>query len=457
MLEQNQLSFFFDHSGESSTNAAPDIGGRGRLDGNATTDVVGVDTASTTEAIGLVDRQRGTQQGKAPRAPKVRKPRTPPASRPCAASPASDQTAQVGTCPPSTVHTIVSATSTDLESAGSVCALIDTWEDLSDKTRTDYKAAIRKAFEILIMATASTGRPASLACEPLNAALWARPPIVYGINSKGSFNNAVSRIRRVMIRLGVHTPEMPLTPEWQSLFNRLPSRKLETKNGDVGEPHREDCDDQMEALDPTDVDEGRDTTSSERRKNLVTLLRYCSSHSITPAAVTQDTFDAFCQWRLTHTIKRDIPRLNRITASNWEWARGNIPGWPQGNVDHPGMQDHYTMPLTAFPESFQLDVATYIGRREADPRETMFSRGRIYTSDTRKTPRSAPRKAAARTIDGLRRNIAAAATALVLSGIEIAKIRSLQDLVSLPNAEIIVRFHLARRQAAEKVATVDFH
>jgi integrase len=300
--------------------------------------------------------------------------------------------------------------STPATTTAEILRAIDGWTDLAPARRATLASHVRRAMEIQAAVAGPTDGPVRFTCEALNATLWRRAPACFGIDSSGSFNNLISSCRFVLRHLGLHAHDTPLSPEWQVLYDAL---------------------------------------SRDRRKPMVRFLRYLSLVGATTGGVTGETLDAYEAWCAVNILKDDIGGLVRGTASGWNWASQNVSGWPQVTLHRRDMRDHYTLPLDAYPASFQSDAKAFLDNLSEDPLEGLFTTGTAFTTTT-SSPRSRPRAVKPRTRDTREHCIRAAAAARVQTGTPVGDIRCLKDLVH-PTGTVgrIIQFHYQRRKRRE--------
>ena len=272
-------------------------------------------------------------------------------------------------------------------------------------------------------------------CAGLNRVLWARPAGAYGLSSK-AFRDMLSGLRTILIRLGVHAESghgrNELSPVWAALYQALPT--------------------------------------DERRKGLIRFFRFLTLSGATPETITPETINQFDLWCRTDILHEDPCGLSRRSAGNWEFARQNVPGWPQIVLSRAGMRDHYALPFDSFPPSFAASVENFLGRLAAGPGDR-FKAGNPFrpladrakagaltpkglapatkAGGTTSSPRGFARALAPRTIETRRWQIRVAATALVESGLLAEAITGLADLVTpIERPVAILHFHRERLRRA---------
>lgn len=253
-----------------------------------------------------------------------------------------------------------------------------------------------------------------LTCGNANAVLFRQPPSAFGFTAS-RFRQICSGIRTILRRIGQHAPPLPnaagLSDAWKALHDAIPPAKPSSK-------------------------------TNYRRIRMISFIGYCSAGGIEPAAVHQGTLDAFEVHLATETICDGTKERARRVASNWNWARKHIPGWPAVELRRPGMRREFTFPLSHYPESFQADVELFLGRLADDDVCELFA-DEVISGERPLGPRS-PLKP--RTIERHRDQIRRAAAALVIEGIvEPGDLHSLRDLVDpFDRTKAIRTFYRAR-------------
>jgi integrase len=298
--------------------------------------------------------------------------------------------------------------------ASAIRQAIEGWDDLKPSQRRPLLTAVNHVENILAGNRALLGGHAPWSCAGLNRVLWARPHLAYGL-TKDAFRNTLSALRYVLIRLGVHAHSghcrNRLSPAWQALHVALPTE--------------------------------------EYRKGLIRFFRFLTLEDVTPETLTPDSIDQFDAWCRSSILYQDPASLSRRSAGNWEFARRNVPSWPQVVLHRTGMRDQYALPWEAFPASFRAEVKRFLAGLAAGP--ATFKGGNPFRNlakvaeeraSGRTSPRSVPRALADRTIKTRRWQIQVCATALHVAGLPIEKITSLLTLV---------------QPAEHYVAILDFH
>jgi integrase len=158
-----------------------------------------------------------------------------------------------------------------------------------------------------------------------------KSPAQLGVSEK-TFANIRSLVSKAVERYG--QPVSPLTkriavaPSWQDLLDRI--------------------------------------AIAYQRQALYRLATYSSVMGIAPEVVTNQTLlGLYAALDAEETVKNP-KAIIKSTISNWNRSARMVPSWPQVRLSSPFKQEPYTLSLSAFPASFQEDVALW-RRHMADP------------------------------------------------------------------------------------------
>ncbi len=99
---------------------------------------------------------------------------------------------------------------------------------------------------------------------------------------------------------------------------------------------------------------------------LYRLATYCSVMGIDPEAVTLQTLLGLFEALVAEETIKNPKSIIKNTISNWNRSARTVPGWPQIQLSSPFKREPYALPLSAFPTSFQADVALW-RERMANP------------------------------------------------------------------------------------------
>lgn len=162
---------------------------------------------------------------------------------------------------------------------------------------------------------------------------------------------------------------------------------------------------------------------------LTQLAQYCSAHGVVPEDVT----DAHLCELLTALeeetfIDKPSAKVGAMVAT-WNRLAQQLPGWPSTTLSNPRKRTPWTIPLEAFPASFQEDVDRWINRLAyPDP---------LSSDGPRKPLRPT-------TLKHRRFQIQEIASAMVRSGIPIEQVRDLAWLVDVDRLKAGLRYMMAR-------------
>lgn len=288
--------------------------------------------------------------------------------------------------------------------------LIDSWADTTPKQRRDLKAALSTAATMI-------GLPlANIHCAPafLNHAFYARPPAAFGMSSLYA-SQVGSRVRQVLRRLGWHTDavigEDGLCADWAAFLGRM--------------------------------------TQTPQRSGLRAFAAWCDGRAVLPVEVNTDELTAFCahefETRLFPGHANRAAQLVRL----WRVAVGQ----QDDPSRYPSLQlarkrEPYVPPLSAFPESFQADMAA---------RKAVLTKsdGRIFSAANQD---AGPRRALEPITAGHQEfSLRQAAAALIMQGTPISELRELRDLVSPPDRPAAILDHFyekAGRKAGGQLGNI---
>jgi integrase len=150
-----------------------------------------------------------------------------------------------------------------------------------------------------------------------------------GISAK-SLSNAKSLIRKAVVELGFRrtwiTRKVNLAPEWKTLLVTIVRR--------------------------------------HHRWGLSRLAAYCTLKGIKPEDVTPETLIGFEAWLETDVQVRVPVNIRKTSIGIWNSCARNVPGWPQVRLSSPFKPEAYMLPVEAFPEGFQRDVAAWESRNQ---------------------------------------------------------------------------------------------
>jgi hypothetical protein len=103
-----------------------------------------------------------------------------------------------------------------------------------------------------------------------------------------------------------------------------------------------------------------------QRQALYRLATYSTVMGIAPEQVMPQTFLGLFEALEVEEEIKSPKSIIKNTIGNWNRSARNVPDWPQVLLCSPFKQKPYTLPLSAFPASFQGDVGLW-RERMADP------------------------------------------------------------------------------------------
>ena len=290
------------------------------------------------------------------------------------------------------------------------------WPEPSDTVREVLKSYIRTAGFIVVSSQARDGSQpsrvkragvslANIPCDVglLNKHLFTYPAAVHGLTHV-TYSKSIGGLRRILRHLDLIDPRSPPPlPEgspWERLIKTLSDRPF------LSMP-------------------------------LKGFAAWCDANAISPETVTQESLTAFEWYLKTRHLNRNVAGLLRALRKAWRQILPILPpsyGAPRLRES----PNRYTLPFTAFPESFQSDVKALEARLSGANRKGPF-RG--------EGPR---RPLRARSIKMRVYSIRQAATALVARGRDPATILQLADLVEEQAFETILEFFWHRAMVARR-------
>ncbi|KRE16786.1 hypothetical protein ASE66_09235 [Bosea sp. Root483D1] len=105
-----------------------------------------------------------------------------------------------------------------------------------------------------------------------------------------------------------------------------------------------------------------------RRHALSRFAEFCSQQAISPADVMPETLAGFYLALTEAEIVKEPKNIVHGTISSWNRAARDIPSWPQIRLSSPTKPTPYVLPLSAFPQGFQSDLANWEKGVSAKPK-----------------------------------------------------------------------------------------
>lgn len=95
------------------------------------------------------------------------------------------------------------------------------------------------------------------------------------------------------------------------------------------------------------------------RWSLSRLACYCTVNAIRPEAIGPETLLGLHHALEAECLSQAPRKILKQTIAIWNWCRRNVRGWPPITLSSPFKTEPYMMPLSAFPEGFQADIAAW--------------------------------------------------------------------------------------------------
>lgn len=269
----------------------------------------------------------------------------------------------------------------------SALAAIETWADLPALRRSTLAGHVRRAATICEVPLAGL----TMTCAWLNERFYAKRPMAHGL-ARSSFSNIASALRCVLERLGEHEPRDPehrrMDPAWDALLSLLPD--------------------------------------ANHRAGLAEFARFCTASGLRPKDVRTYTVEHFQDWATRRLLHRNIRGLALGVERCWHRAQKVVPEWPAVKLHLPRIAGQLSLPLDAFPSSFAEDLDRFSAEMSGDRRRRSST---AAPAGSGKTFRSRVKPVRPATVATRRKQAIAAARALVASGVQPGRIRTLRDLV----------------------------
>jgi integrase len=279
--------------------------------------------------------------------------------------------------------------------AGVIAQLAELEPD--SRRRRDMASAIQTVARVLNTPVAAIPADPSYIGRLIRGAMPARQGI-----GAARWSNVVSLLRRALKLAGCRVMagkrNHPLMPAWQVLMDALPSRYA--------------------------------------RAQLSRFGGELSRRQIAPAEVTDAVFAEFHLALGQDSLLTNVrDRYQRMVVA-WNRARATVPGWPDVQAPALPVRETYVRPLSDFPAAFQTDAQVWL--------EMLAGHGAMDEG-----PLKPVRQA---TLAKWTFAIRQMASALVLQGVPIGSITSLEALLLDGHDEMIVQFFFDRGQGASHQA-----
>jgi len=291
-----------------------------------------------------------------------------------------------------------------------LAAQVASWPDLPDTKRRDLLSAIQTASRII-------GKPPAAIraddLQGLSAGLYARHHAAHGMGRR-RFGNVVAGLRAALRLVGLHAPL------GNQRLDQLPDAWLD--------------------LVSTLADDGQ-------RACLSGFARWCSAKGLTPRDVLDGTLAAYAAEMAATKISAARGSLAGMVAQAWNGAISVVPGpveTPFRRLTAPVRRATYAASLEELSPSFREDLDRFSAELSGDL-GSIFKRIRQGNA-----PRLGTHRRRAATIKARVFAIRQAAGLLANSGIDLASLNSLRDLVQpLDRVEIILEALAHRRRLSD--------
>lgn len=217
-----------------------------------------------------------------------------------------------------------------MKTLSDLLAAIPTWTYLAPVKRSRLAGMVSSCVTIVARNTAMEYAPASaFSCDVawLNSVLFLRPPKAHGLR-KVTMQNYIGALREALRQARVlHDDAKFLPPSegpWQIVLSGL------------------NC--------------------TYARMGLAVFAGWCDSMGILPEAVSDDTFIAYKQVLLTQQLHSSIDRTTGNLVKAWRRLIKQGAVKASGTLSGLKRRQAYTLPIAAFPASFQDDYARFAER-----------------------------------------------------------------------------------------------
>ena len=262
-------------------------------------------------------------------------------------------------------------------------------EGLARQRRQDLMSAVRQVARLV------GGMPADIPADPeaLRRALSIITPAAAGM-TPSRFRNVKALLTAALALTGARVVRRRrltgLAPTWRALLVRVEDRY--------------------------------------ERARLSRFFTYASANNIEPDQVNDEIVVNFTDNLKRNSLLDRETQIIRDLCLAWNRCAARIAGWPVVQLTVPNRRRDYALPLTAYPESFGLELEAYLAGLA---RDDLFD-------ETGRGPESPV------TLRDLRRRILQMAAALVHSGRAPHSIHSLADLVAPEAMKTALRFLWSR-------------
>ena len=285
-----------------------------------------------------------------------------------------------------------------------VIAAVASTQGLTDGVRGNIVSALRRAGSLMPGAAGTTG---IVNIPALGRRLEKVTPAKLGFKHAGSLSAFKSNLQRGLqlaaftVMPGRHSSK--LTAQWATLLQGIEDEKI--------------------------------------RRSLSRLAHVASDHGWEPHDISDAHIDRFRHLVDETCLKSKAKKMIRSTVKAWNSAGQAVPDWPSNRLDTGQIGDwYYSLPWSAFPPSFEVDVDAYLARgiSALDFLEESETEGAVELPFIEPRTRGNYR-------DGLKR----AASILVKTGVPADTITGICSLVDPKRANAILTFLSKRLQRTD--------
>jgi integrase len=293
-------------------------------------------------------------------------------------------------------------------------SMMDVLERIDAKLEGTRRRDLRSAASSFCKAVGKAPQEIAVVPHEIRKLREAVSPLAIGISER-RWANICSGVAKAieLVRDMVPSRNMtPLLPEWQQLLDSLPKSLL---------------------------------------RKMSPGARYLSGKGVAPSAVCLDDLTGYCEAVLHNRMRRNAEQAVDEFIWGWNQAVKQHPAWPQVSIPRSDKRDIFSLPFEYFPPSFVEDVEAYLDRLGQGILSSFCDDDDDNDDEIDFGPMRPVQPA---TIETRRRQLRAAASALVHSGVAASEITSIAKLVEIANAKKILHFMMQRNADGQTSAGV---
>lgn len=161
------------------------------------------------------------------------------------------------------------------------------------------------------------------------------------------------------------------------------------------------------------------------------FMGYASANDISPNEVDDVVSSRFLSWMTEGCILAKPRQRHQVFVNGWNRLSTEIPEWPKLHLTVPRYSQTWSLPWSEFPEELSLSIDAYLARMASDDPFDLDAPVRPLTTNT---------------IKSYRERLRVYVSALHLAGYDVAKLRSLDDIVEIDTASLGLRTLCFRAQ-----------